>query len=88
MRDVFLRKNQLINQANSSFPLQGTKSALAPLHDRRRVRARDRRLFRPGDLVCLGMYEVMSNWDLVLGSAIAVALTVYLVYAMLRPEKF
>jgi K+-transporting ATPase KdpF subunit len=30
----------------------------------------------------------MSIGDLVVGSLVAVALTVYLIYAMLRPEKF
>jgi K+-transporting ATPase KdpF subunit len=30
----------------------------------------------------------MSFWELVLGSIMAVALTAYLVYAMIRPEKF
>ena len=30
----------------------------------------------------------MSTLDLILGSVMAVALTAYLVYAMLRPEKF
>jgi K+-transporting ATPase KdpF subunit len=30
----------------------------------------------------------MSSLDLLLGSVMAVALTAYLVYAMLRPEKF
>jgi K+-transporting ATPase KdpF subunit len=30
----------------------------------------------------------MSTLDLLLGSVMAVALTTYLVYAMLRPEKF
>jgi K+-transporting ATPase KdpF subunit len=30
----------------------------------------------------------MSTGDLVMGSLVALALTVYLVYAMLRPEKF
>ena len=30
----------------------------------------------------------MTTWELILGSAMAAALTVYLVYAMLRPEKF
>jgi len=30
----------------------------------------------------------MTPWELVLGSVTAFALTVYLVYAMLRPEKF
>lgn len=30
----------------------------------------------------------MSTGDLVMGSLVAIALTAYLVYAMLRPEKF
>ncbi|HVN90020.1 MAG TPA: K(+)-transporting ATPase subunit F [Candidatus Binataceae bacterium] len=30
----------------------------------------------------------MSPWELILGGAMALGLTVYLVYAMLRPEKF
>jgi K+-transporting ATPase KdpF subunit len=30
----------------------------------------------------------MSFWELVMGSIMAVALTGYLVYAMIRPEKF
>jgi K+-transporting ATPase KdpF subunit len=30
----------------------------------------------------------MTPWELIMGSIMAVALTAYLVYAMLRPEKF
>lgn len=30
----------------------------------------------------------MTPWELLLGSALALGLVVYLVYAMLRPEKF
>jgi K+-transporting ATPase KdpF subunit len=30
----------------------------------------------------------MTPWELTLGSIMAAALMVYLVYAMLRPEKF
>jgi K+-transporting ATPase KdpF subunit len=30
----------------------------------------------------------MTPWELVFGSIMAIGLTVYLVYAMLRPEKF
>ncbi len=30
----------------------------------------------------------MSSWELALGLFLAVGLTAYLVYAMLRPEKF
>jgi K+-transporting ATPase KdpF subunit len=34
------------------------------------------------------MRALMSPWDLILGGAIALVLSAYLVYAMLRPEKF
>ena len=34
------------------------------------------------------MSAVMSTWELILGSAGAVLLTAYLVYALLRPERF
>jgi len=52
--------------------------------------------FRRGDIRVLparnwlrgGMYTAMTPVELVLGSVMAIALTVYLVYAMLRPEKF
>lgn len=30
----------------------------------------------------------MNLWELVMGSVMAVGLTAYLVYALLRPEKF
>ena len=30
----------------------------------------------------------MSMWELIMGSVMAAALTAYLVYALLRPEKF
>jgi K+-transporting ATPase KdpF subunit len=30
----------------------------------------------------------MTSWELVMGLVMAAGLTVYLVYAMLRPEKF
>jgi K+-transporting ATPase KdpF subunit len=36
----------------------------------------------------MGVRQVVSTLDLVMGSLMAIALTVYLVYAMLRPEKF
>ena len=35
-----------------------------------------------------GCTAVMSTWELILGSAGAVLLTAYLVYALLRPERF
>jgi len=30
----------------------------------------------------------MSTWELVMGSVMAIGLTAYLIYALLRPEKF
>jgi K+-transporting ATPase KdpF subunit len=36
----------------------------------------------------MGVYPPMTPWELILGSVMALGLTVYLVYAMLRPEKF
>jgi K+-transporting ATPase KdpF subunit len=30
----------------------------------------------------------MTTWELILGSLMALGLTVYLIYAMLRPERF
>jgi len=36
----------------------------------------------------MGVHPLMSFWELVLGSIMAAALTAYLVYAMIRPEKF
>ncbi len=30
----------------------------------------------------------MTPWELIMGSIMAIGLTAYLVYAMLRPEKF
>jgi K+-transporting ATPase KdpF subunit len=30
----------------------------------------------------------MSTWELILGSVVSLALLVYLVYALLRPEAF
>ena len=30
----------------------------------------------------------MSSWELILSSVVAVLLTVYLLYSLLRPEKF
>jgi K+-transporting ATPase KdpF subunit len=30
----------------------------------------------------------MTTWELIMGAVMAAGLTVYLVYALLRPEKF
>lgn len=34
------------------------------------------------------MQAIMISWDVILGAIVAVALTAYLIYAMLRAEKF
>lgn len=46
------------------------------------------RVLRNGDRVRVGVHTLMTPWELVMGSVMAVGLTVYLIYAMLRPEKF
>ena len=46
------------------------------------------RVLRDRARLCLGVHPPMSTWELVMGSIMAVGLTAYLVYAMLRPEKF
>ena len=35
-----------------------------------------------------GVRKTMSTWEMVMGIVMAVGLSAYLVYAMLRPEKF
>ena len=46
------------------------------------------RILRSRTHLCMGMYSPMTPWELILGSMMALGLTVYLIYAMLRPEKF
>ena len=41
-----------------------------------------------GARLCTGVRKTMSPWEIVMGLVMAVGLTVYLVYALLRPEKF
>jgi K+-transporting ATPase KdpF subunit len=38
--------------------------------------------------LCMGVRETMSPWEIAMGSIMAIGLTIYLVYALLRPEKF
>jgi K+-transporting ATPase KdpF subunit len=49
---------------------------------------RDRRILRAGDGLRMGVRQIMTPWEVALGLVMAIGLTVYLVYAMLRPEKF
>jgi K+-transporting ATPase KdpF subunit len=58
------------------------------LHDGPNFCCRNRRVLRDRAQLCLGVHPPMSPWELVMGSIMAVGLTAYLVYAMLRPEKF
>lgn len=48
----------------------------------------NRRVFRPGGRLRMGVRKTMTPWEVVMALTLAVGLTVYLVYAMLRPEKF
>jgi K+-transporting ATPase KdpF subunit len=57
-------------------------------HDGRNFYCRNLRVLRDRAQLCLGVHPPMSPWELVMGSIMAVGLTAYLVYAMLRPEKF
>jgi K+-transporting ATPase KdpF subunit len=46
------------------------------------------RVLRNRARIRVGVYPTMTTWELVMGLMMAVGLTAYLVYAMLRPEKF
>jgi len=45
-------------------------------------------VFRTRAFLCVGVCSAMSGGELVMGLVLAVGLTAYLVYALLRPEKF
>jgi K+-transporting ATPase KdpF subunit len=72
------------------FPetLHGTDGAQSSLHDGFDLSHCNRRFLRDRAQLCLGVHPSMSPWELVMGLIMAVGLTAYLVYAMLRPEKF
>jgi K+-transporting ATPase KdpF subunit len=57
-------------------------------YDGSRFRVGDLCVLRNCDRIRTGVHPLMTPWELVLGSVMALGLTVYLVYAMLRPEKF
>jgi len=52
------------------------------------ILSRNRRVLRPGGRLRMGVRKTMTPWEVVMALTLAVGLTVYLVYAMLRPEKF
>jgi len=62
----------------------------APVHqnDGHRFHLGNVRVLRNRNRLRMGVHPLMTPWELVMGSVMAVGLTVYLVYAMLRPEKF
>ncbi len=60
----------------------------ASLRERSRLPASYRFILCDCNCICTGLFEAMTPVELVLGSAIALSLIVYLVYAMLRPERF
>jgi K+-transporting ATPase KdpF subunit len=76
---------------NSPHPLLSNSTAqlLLPctLHDGSDFHLGDRRVLPDRARICVGVHAPMSPWELIMGSIMAVALTAYLVYAMLRPEK-
>ncbi len=48
----------------------------------------NRSLLRREPRLRAGVSALMSTWELILGSAGAALLTAYLVYALLRPDRF
>jgi K+-transporting ATPase KdpF subunit len=68
--------------------LRGMYTAVALTHDGHRFHLGNLRVLQSRDRLCLGVHSFMTPWELVLGSIMALGLTVYLVYAMLRPERF
>ena len=68
--------------------MRGTAAATVCLHDGPDFSRRNRRVLRDRAQLCLGVHPPMSPWELIMGLIMAVGLTAYLVYAMLRPEKF
>ena len=58
------------------------------MHDGLDLCRRNRRVLRNRARLCVVVHPSMSPWELAMGLIMAVGLTAYLVYAMLRPEKF
>jgi len=82
------RSSSLVKTAVKSRFGRGTVAASVVSHDGLDLCRRNRRVFRHRARLCMGVYPPVSTWELVMGSIMAVGLTAYLVYAMLRPEKF
>jgi K+-transporting ATPase KdpF subunit len=68
--------------------MHGTDGAESLVNDGPDFSRCNRRVLRDRAQLRLGVHPPMSPWELVMGSIMAVGLTAYLVYAMLRPEKF
>jgi K+-transporting ATPase KdpF subunit len=68
--------------------LVGTHVVEEQSHDGSNIHYRDLRILCSRAHLHLGVYPPMTPWELVMGVVMVLSLTVYLIYAMLRPEKF
>ena len=66
----------------------GTASAKSTRHVGLFCSLLDGRFLCHRNRVCDRMREVMNLLDLVLGVSLAIGLTAYLIYALIRPERF
>ncbi len=71
-----------------SSAVSGTSGALGISHNGRNFRRHYLRVLYTRDRVRMGVRPTMMTWELIMGSILAAGLTAYLIYAMLRPEKF
>lgn len=66
----------------------GTDYAIYKWHGRSSIHNWHGDFFRAVSRIHTGLRIAMSSWELILSSVVAVLLTVYLLYSLLRPEKF
>jgi K+-transporting ATPase KdpF subunit len=66
----------------------GNAGALGERYVGHNIFGRNRSVLCSGPRICTGVRKTMSTWEVAMGLVMAVGLTVYLVYALLRPEKF
>jgi len=88
---AYCNDTRRLHLKSSTFPVLQFAARLVLFrreYDGLRFCIRDLCVFRARNRIRLGVHALMTLWELVLGSVMAVGLTVYLVYAMLRPEKF
>jgi len=88
---AYCNDTRRLHLKSSTFPVLQCAARLVLVrreYDGLRFCIRDLCVFRARNRIRMGVHALMTPWELVLGSIMAVGLTVYLVYAMLRPEKF